>query len=70
MTKYQRHVCCQALIVVSGWFSLAYGWGLEVKRWPVILVWGFLLSTVLSMGNVWVMRGKDTPTKSEKEQAT
>ena len=70
MTKYQRHVSVQALIVVSGWFSLCYGWGLEVQRWPVLIAWGGLLSTTLCFGNVWVMRGKDTANKvlSEPEQ--
>ena len=66
MTKYQRHVCLQALIVVSGWFSLCYGWGLEVKRWPVILAWGVLLSTTLSLGQYWVYHGKDTQTSEGK----
>ena len=60
MTQYQRHVCLQALIVVSGWFSLAYGWGLEVRSWPVIVGWGFILSTTLSLGQGWVYRGRDT----------
>ena len=60
MTQYQRHVALQALIVVSGWFSLAYGWGLEVKRWPVIIAWGCLLSTTLSLGQYWVYHGKET----------
>lgn len=60
MTKYGRHVCVQALIVVSGWFSLYYGWGLEVRRWPVLLVWGVSLASLLSIGGAWVMRGTDT----------
>jgi len=58
MTKYQRHVCLQALIVVSGWFSLYYGWGLEVERWSVLAVWGLMLSALLCAGQGWVMRGK------------
>ncbi len=59
MSRYQRHVCVQALIVVSGWFSLYYGWGLEVQRWSVLIVWGTLLSTLLLVGNVWVTKGKE-----------
>ena len=66
MTKYQRCVCLQALIVVSGWFSLCFGWGLEVQRWGVLIAWGGLLSTTLGLGNAWVYRGRDTATGTPK----
>lgn len=60
MTKLQRHICLQALIVVSGWFSLRYGWGIEVQRWPVLLTWGIFLSCGLVLMQGWMLRGKDT----------
>jgi len=61
MNKYRRHVCVQALIVVSGWFSLRYGWGIEVQNWYVLLAWGLALSFGLSIAQAWVGRGKETP---------
>jgi hypothetical protein len=40
MTCHQRHVCGQALVMAGGWFSLRYGWGIEVQCWPVVLAFG------------------------------
>lgn len=60
MTRYQRYVCVQALIVVSGWFSLRYGWGLDVQSWLVLMGYGVLLSTMLYIGHAWVVRGRES----------
>jgi len=58
MTKYQRFVCAEALVIVLGWFSLHYGWGLEIKRWWPLLVFLFGLSLGLAPLNGWIMRGR------------
>lgn len=58
MTQYQRHVLGQMLIAVNGWFSLCYGWGLEVKNWHILLAWGMLLSVGLAPMQGWIARGR------------
>ena len=32
-------ILSQALIILIGWASLTYAWGLEIKRWPVALAY-------------------------------
>lgn len=61
---YRRYVLMQALILVSGWFSLNYAWGLEIKSWPVAL--GYLASMslgypILAAYGVKQQRKGDTP---------
>ena len=45
--------------MVGGWFLLRYGWGVEVARWPVLIIWGLMLSIGLAPLNGWIMRGKE-----------
>ena len=58
MKQWQRYMCVQSLIVVSGWFSMRYGWGIEVKCWPVLIAWGALLVTLLPVASEWAKRGR------------
>jgi len=67
MNRLLRHILLQALIVVSGWFSLFYGWGIEVKCWPVLIVWGLFLSFGLYPMNVWILHGKKTVSAAEAQ---
>jgi hypothetical protein len=46
--------------VVGGWFSLRYGWGIEVQRWWVLATYGLSLAFGLMFAQLWVMRGRDT----------
>ena len=63
MTCYQRHVCGQALVMAGGWFSLRYGWGIEVQRWPVVLAFGASMAFGFAPLCWWATRGTDAKRK-------
>jgi hypothetical protein len=58
MTYYRRCVLVQALIVVSGWASLRYGWGLEMADWRVCAIWGASMALLYPVAGAWVARGR------------
>lgn len=50
---YRRHVLAQVLILVSGWASLHYGWGMDVKSWPVIVAYLVAVSAGYPLLALW-----------------
>ena len=50
---YAQHVLLQMLLVVTGWVSLVYGWGLEVKSWSVVLAYAVIISLFYPVASAW-----------------
>jgi len=51
---WMRYAACQALVILSGWISLRYGWGIEVQNWWVVIGVGMFVTFGFYLLAGWV----------------